>query len=208
MPEARDWRVGHQGRDMMYYEERIAGVWERIAISGEMLTGRAHHVIYFSSPAEWQQYPAWARARRDEIVARIKSEFTPPDYEYHEPQAPSTASATATPVTATIPTPTRRTTHDSASSSRALLLALALLVTLAAGMGWLVARGITRGETHAPVTRGSLRRPIVRSAEPAMFWASVGLYAIVGVGAAGLAVWGFRVGRPGHPASPGTARTH
>lgn len=81
VPERR-WRVGHQGRDMMYYEEWNDGGWQRLVIDGEMLTGRAHHVIYFASPERWQSYPKWARLRRDEIIARIKSEFREPDYEY------------------------------------------------------------------------------------------------------------------------------
>ncbi len=80
--ESRGWRVGHRGRDEMYYEELRDGRWERIRISGEMLMGRAHHVIYFASPSDWLAYPDWARHRRDEIVARVKSAFRPPDYEY------------------------------------------------------------------------------------------------------------------------------
>ena len=80
---ARDWRVGHQGRDEMYYEERINGGWQRLRISGEMLMGRAHHAIYFASPVAWLEFPEWARHRREEIIARIKSEFRSPDYEYH-----------------------------------------------------------------------------------------------------------------------------
>lgn len=79
----KGWRVGHRGRDVMYYEERIDGAWQRLDIDGEMLLGRAHHVIYFASEETWQTYPAWARHRREEIIARIKSEFRPPDYEYH-----------------------------------------------------------------------------------------------------------------------------
>jgi hypothetical protein len=67
----------------MYYEEQHGGRWQRIEISGEMLTGRAHHVIYFATPSQWMQYPEWARHRRDEIIDRIKSEFQSPDYEYH-----------------------------------------------------------------------------------------------------------------------------
>lgn len=81
--EARGWRVGHSGRDSMYYEEFREGGWERIVIDGEMLMGPAHHVIYFDSPEQWESYPGWARARREEIIGRIKSEFAPPDYEYH-----------------------------------------------------------------------------------------------------------------------------
>jgi hypothetical protein len=78
----RDWRVGHRGRDAMYYEELRDGAWQRIDVEGEMLTGSAHHVIYFASPRRWENYPQWARHRRDEIIARIKSEFRTPDYEY------------------------------------------------------------------------------------------------------------------------------
>lgn len=79
---SRRWRVGHTGRDMMYYEELLDGEWQRIEVQGEMLMGRAHHVIYFASPDEWLRYPAWAHDRRDAIIARIKSEFREPDYEY------------------------------------------------------------------------------------------------------------------------------
>lgn len=83
MEDARGWRVGHQGRDRMYYEERHDGSWRRIDIDGEMLIGPAHHVIYFATPSVWQKYPAWARDRRVEIIARITSEFRPPQYEYY-----------------------------------------------------------------------------------------------------------------------------
>jgi hypothetical protein len=39
---ARGWRVGHRGRDQMFYEERHDGRWQWIELDGEMLTGRAH----------------------------------------------------------------------------------------------------------------------------------------------------------------------
>jgi hypothetical protein len=64
---AQGWRVGHEGRDMMFYEEKHGGRWRRIPIPGEMLTGRAHHVIYFASI----RFPDWAEGRREEILARI-----------------------------------------------------------------------------------------------------------------------------------------
>ena len=76
------WRVGHSGRDSMYYEEFIAGEWKRITIDGEMLMGRAHHVIYFANGERWQDYPEWARDRRTEIIGRIKARFRKPEYEY------------------------------------------------------------------------------------------------------------------------------
>src|SRR6266850_8174947 len=76
----RGWRVGHVGRDIMYYEEFRDGTWNRIEIDGELLVGKAHHVIYFAS----MKFPEWANERRDEIMRRIKSEFHPPNYKYDE----------------------------------------------------------------------------------------------------------------------------
>jgi hypothetical protein len=76
----RGWRVGHVGRDTMYYEEFRERAWQRMEIDGEMLIGKAHHVIYFAS----LQFPEWASERRDEIVGRIKSKFHPPEYEYDD----------------------------------------------------------------------------------------------------------------------------
>jgi hypothetical protein len=79
---AQGWRVGHIGRDGMYYDELRNGRWRRLRLDGEMLMGRAHHVIYFRNCAEWKSYPEWAQGRRDEIVDRIKTAFRMPDYEY------------------------------------------------------------------------------------------------------------------------------
>ncbi len=66
----------------MYYEESVRGEWRRLRLDGEMLMGRAHHVIYFGTRDQWSRGPEWARGRRDEIIARIKSSFPIPDYEY------------------------------------------------------------------------------------------------------------------------------
>lgn len=77
------WRVGHVGRDGMFYEEFIEGEWLRLPLDGEMLVGPAHHVIYFPSEQAWERGPQWARGRRMEIISRIKSELRPPSYEYH-----------------------------------------------------------------------------------------------------------------------------
>lgn len=79
-PAQGGWRVGHEGRDSMFYEEKHGGSWRRIPIPGEMLMGRAHHVIYFASI----RFPDWAEGRREEIIGRIKSAFPEPDYEYDE----------------------------------------------------------------------------------------------------------------------------
>lgn len=191
-PDERGWRVGHVGRDRMYYEERHEGRWHRLEIDGEMLTGRAHHVIYFASPTRWQAYPEWARHRRDEIVGRIKSEFRPPDYEYDEPgeaSVPSTAKAAAAvqPVAATHAPPLRPTA--TARQRATAWLAVALLGGIAIGLGWAVKSGVERGSTLLPMHRASFQRPITRQAEPSMYWFSLGLYATLGLAAGGAAAW-------------------
>ena len=81
MPD-EGWRVGHRGRDAMYYEELVGGEWRRLDLDGEMLTGRAHHAIYLGSNEQWQRRPEWARGRRSEILARLKSALPIPEYEY------------------------------------------------------------------------------------------------------------------------------
>lgn len=186
---ARGWRVGHRGRDEMDYEELRDGRWERIPISGEMLMGRAHHVIYFASPRAWLAYPDWARHRRDEIVARVKSEFRPPDYEYLDAGPAPAAFATGTGSTA------------SPSQLRALAIAVTLLLAIAAGAGWLVQRGVTRGETWLPLPHASQRRVVARAEEPATFWLAIAVYAAAAAGTAGLSGWlvleGARLRRSG-----------
>jgi hypothetical protein len=130
------WRVGHKGRDMMYYEEQIGGDWQRIDIDGEMLTGRAHHVIYFADAETWTRYPEWARHRRDEIIERIKSRFREPDYEYHgDPTA-------AQPVMVRPPQSERGAT---------ILPMLLFLLAIAAASFWLAAKGVKNGENRLPM---------------------------------------------------------
>jgi hypothetical protein len=66
----------------MYYEELRDGKWERLNLDGEMLMGRAHHIVYFGNREDWKKHPEWAHGRRDEIIDRIKTAFRIPDYEY------------------------------------------------------------------------------------------------------------------------------
>ncbi|HEY1121413.1 MAG TPA: hypothetical protein VGE67_07415, partial [Haloferula sp.] len=189
--QEREWRVGHRGRDGMYYEEQHGGTWQRIDIDGEMLTGRAHHVIYFASPEAWQRYPEWARHRREEIIARIKSEFRPPDYEY-EGGGSAGSSSPALPATTVTP----KTTPQQWG---ALALFVAILLGLAAGMAWLVKSGLEHETTWLPMKRASLQRTVSRQAEPATYWLAIGIYSAAGLGAGGLAIWmlreAFRSGR-------------
>ncbi len=75
---SRGWRVGHEGRDSMYYEELNGVKWDRIELDGEMLCGKSHHIIYTTPDA----FPKWALPRMKEISNRIRSEFKKPGYEY------------------------------------------------------------------------------------------------------------------------------
>ena len=120
----------------MYYEERIGGDWQRIDIDGEMLTGRAHHVIYFADAETWTRYPEWARHRREEIIARIKSRFREPDYEYHGD-----------------PTPSRPENVRPPQSERGatILPMLLFLLAIAAASFWLAAKGVKNGENRLPM---------------------------------------------------------
>ena len=181
----------------MFYEELHDGAWRRIEIDGEMLMGRAHHVIYFASPERWASYPEWARHRRDEIVARVKSELRAPDYEYGDgamagstPAAPAAVSGVDVPqvVRAYGPRPARQ-------EMRALYVAIVLLLVTAGAMAWLVGDGVAGGQTFLPARGVHLWRTVVRVHEPATFWMCIATYAAVGLGALGLGVWGLREGR-------------
>jgi hypothetical protein len=177
-----------------------------------MLMGRAHHIIYFASPERWQSYPEWARDRRDEIMARIKSEFREPDYEYYEgggvaaegdrvqsssqPEAAVSRRAMS-PESARARTVVRPVNRG----SLVLVFAVLLLLGISGGMTWLVTEGAVRGETYLPTKLSSQRRVVSRVSEPAMYWVSIGIYTGIGGGSLGLALlgiwesWNLRKGR-------------
>lgn len=189
-PHDRQWRVGHRGRDMMYYEEWRDRAWQRIDIDGEMLTGRAHHVIYFPTETSWQRLPEWARHRRAEIIGRIKSEFREPDYEYQEFSGGCGASTILSGPSKPAPaSPVRETRRH----LPAVVASVAFLLAIAGWMGWLVKRGIETGEVPFLAARGVPHRTVVRQQEPVMFWTCVGLYGAIGTGSVGLIAWGFSV---------------
>jgi len=175
-----DGEVGSQGNDSAFVDVRR--YLQQCSSTEWNAPGRAHHVIYFATPERWREYPEWAKARRDEIIARVVSEFREPDYEYHSAAAGGTV-ARAAPVVST------------PSGKRALFIAVLMLFAVAGGMGWLVTRGVVGGETYYPNTRPSLRRMVSRPREPVMFWASIGVYAIIGAGTLTLGVLGVRAGR-------------
>lgn len=177
-PMHHQWRVGHSGRDMMYYEEHHNGEWQRISIDGEMLTGRAHHVIYFADEETWQRYPEWARHRREEIIARIKSSFREPDYEYAGGGTASSHAATPPADAPAIPS----------KSDGTILPMLAFLISVAAICFWFAAEGIRRGETRLPA-RSAANHRVIRSEKPALFWSGIGLLGTLGAASTGTAAW-------------------
>jgi hypothetical protein len=176
----------------MYYEERIAGEWQRLVVDGEMLMGRAHHVIYFKSAADWQRYPAWAQGRRDEIIGRIKQEFREPDYEYDEGGPGGTSAGGAASPPPSPPSDPHPAARGSQQGMGALFLASVLLLVLGAGLLWVAIHGYREGEATLPMQRATLRRTVVRAEEPATYWLAVGIYAAGGVGAMSLGAFGLR----------------
>lgn len=184
---ARGWRVGHQGRDRMYYDEWRDGRWQRLDIDGEMLMGEAHHAVYLAAPDRWRHYPEWARDRRDEIVARIRSAFTAPAYEYG-PEASGVPPSPSRPPPAAV-TPSQR------SATRIVAM---VLVLFALAMAWLVWHGLDSGQTWWPARQKMARHIVTRVADPAMYWTALALYTTVGLGALALLGWGRRILRGEH----------
>jgi hypothetical protein len=56
-------------------------------------------------------------------------------------------------------------------------------------MFWLVNDGIQRSETYFTARSPTQPRSVSREQEPKTFWASLGIYASIGAGASGLALW-------------------
>ena len=79
-----------------------------------------------------------------------------------------------------------------ARSMSALLFAIVLMAGLAAIMGVIITRGWQTGETRLPLKQASLQRVISKEKEPAMFVTVIPIYALLGAGTAGLALWGCR----------------
>ena len=175
--EGEGWRVGHRGRDMMFYEEKHGGQWLRLDIDGEMLTGAAHHVIYFRSAEGWKACPEWARHRRDEIIARIKSRFHAPEYEYHEDERPASAYL-ATPVAAPVPS----------KKDGSILMPVAALLLIAAGAFWLAFDGVKDGEVRS-MAKHQHSRKLSRTGDTALFWTTISVLGVVGAGCTGFACW-------------------
>lgn len=80
---AKGYRVDHEGRDNIFYEERVGDKSRRLTIEGEMLV--PGHAVYVPDDKEWRErMPEWARDRKAEIIARIKEELGTRDHEFVE----------------------------------------------------------------------------------------------------------------------------
>ncbi len=75
------WKAYRNGRDEIYYEQKVNEEWKKIEIVGEILLGKICFVIYFKTKKEWLEYPKWAQ-NRTEIIERIKTKFPPSRTEY------------------------------------------------------------------------------------------------------------------------------
>ena len=76
----RGWKIVGMGRDELAYVERDKG---RVIFGAELMgTGPVSRIITIPA-SDWDtSVPAWARGRREEIVARIRSEMPDPRYKY------------------------------------------------------------------------------------------------------------------------------
>ena len=170
----------------MFYEERLGGTWHRIEINGEMLMGRAHHVIYFPPPEAWQDFPEWARHRREEIIARIKSEFREPDYEY---ATDVTTGRSVVPPPQAPEFPRISNERVTATQWAAMIVVIVFFLGVALWLGWIAKGGLESQRVPFPSPKTTLRRVVVRSEEPATYWFSLGIYALGGACALGGAAW-------------------
>lgn len=78
---------------------------------------------------------------------------------------------------------------EPASRRVALWLIVVFFLGVGAGMFWLVTNGVETGETIFPGKRASQHRAVLRSEEPATFWMSIGLYAVIGAGSSCFSLW-------------------
>lgn len=84
------FRVVRTGRDSYQYDEFGEGEIRNLPIDGEMRVGRPM-VLWIPVDSEWNRsLPPWAAGRRDEIVARIKSELGSKRVEVEDVNSPDT----------------------------------------------------------------------------------------------------------------------
>src|SRR5262249_44394048 len=78
----RGFFVTREGRDNILYEERRAGVTQRLTIHGELMA-YGPYVVYVPNEEEWKKETReWAHGRRTEIVENVKRALGTENYEY------------------------------------------------------------------------------------------------------------------------------
>lgn len=91
------------------------------------------------------------------------------------------------------PPPLRPASVPSPAKQRATLVAVIIvLIGITAGMAWLVISGLNSGSTRFPSKKGAPQRAVLRQQEPVMFYVAIGIYAAIGLGCGGLAIWMVR----------------
>ena len=80
----KGYRAGHQGRDNIFYMERVGDNTRELVIYGEMLID-APHAIYVPGDVRWKrEMPEWAKDRKSEILNRIKEELGTKNHKFVE----------------------------------------------------------------------------------------------------------------------------
>lgn len=78
--EARGWRLLCVSPDGWRYEEKHAEAWTGFLMSEQMDFREPPHHLEIMSSSRWSEYPEWTHGRREEILARIRSELKEPNY--------------------------------------------------------------------------------------------------------------------------------
>jgi hypothetical protein len=84
---ARGWRLEFGHGSSFRYGEFHQVEWREVGFGYRRLSGKGPRILIFiAPPQDWAQQPqeAWAKDRREEILARVKSELKPPRYAYSD----------------------------------------------------------------------------------------------------------------------------
>jgi hypothetical protein len=114
--------------------------------------------------------------------------------EYRAPQVPSGTAVIGTPPQAIqspklAPSSSANPQAALPSNDGTILPALAFLLLVAAACFWFASRGLERGEIRLPVKRSSASSMVSRAEEPALFWTSFGVLAVLGSGGITASLW-------------------
>ena len=77
---SRGWRLRCLGAGSWTYEEKRGDSWSGFVMPELTDYREPPHHLEVMCTARWSEYPEWTQGRRDEILARIRSELKEPDY--------------------------------------------------------------------------------------------------------------------------------